>query len=188
MATQIIRSGNFIRPDEVLREVGIREGMNVVHFGCGAGFYVVPAAKFVGGNGRVVGVDIRESSLETVRHKAKSENLDNLDVIRGDLAKLSGSHLPDGWADLVIVANILHQSDPQKVLAEAARVLRPEVGRLVAVEWEMVNVPFGPPVEHRVSPDMVLAAAKMNNLMVLRRWKPSLYHYALLFARAYSEA
>jgi len=187
MPSHVLPSGNFLRPDAVLLDVGIKEGMNVVHFGCGAGFYVIPAAKFVGPKGRVVGVDIREHSLETVRHKAKLEGLDNVDAIRGDLVKEAGSHLPNGWADIVIVANILHQSDPRMVMREAARVLRAEIGRLVTIEWEMVNVPFGPSVEHRTSPDTVLAAARMNNLVALRRFKPSPYHYAILFARAVPE-
>lgn len=187
MATNPIRVNNFIRPDEVLRQVGIKEGMKVVHLGCGPGFYVIPAAKYVGPSGRAVGIDIREQALETLKHKAKIEGLENVDAIRCDLEKIKGSHLPDNWADLVIMANILHQSDPRKVMAEAVRILRPEVGRLLTIEWEVTNVPMGPPVEDRITPDTVLACARMNNLVVLRRFKPSAYHFSFLFARAVGE-
>jgi hypothetical protein len=38
-----------------------------------------------------------------------------------------------------------------------------------------------------VSPDVLLAGARSSNLVLLRRWKPSLYHYAFLFARAVRE-
>lgn len=184
MPINSIRTGNFIRPDAVLKDVGIREGMKVVHLGCGPGYYVIPAAKFVGPSGRAVGIDIREQALETLRHKAKMEGLDNVDAIRGDLEQVEGSHLPNNWADLVVMVNILHQSDPRKVMAEAVRILRPEVGRLLTIEWEVTNVPMGPPVEDRITPDTILGAAKSNNLVMLRRFKPSSYHFSFLFARA----
>lgn len=170
-----------------MREVQIHEGMKVVHLGSGAGFYVIPAAKLVGPSGRVVGVDIREQPLETVRHKAKMENLENVDLVRGDLEKPNGSHLPDGWADLVVAANILHQSDTRAVLMEGARLLKPDKGRLLAIEWELSSVPFGPPVENRVSADTLLAASRLCNLVALRRFKPSIYHYAFIFARSFDE-
>ena len=93
MTTNAIRTSNFIRPDDVLREVGIREGMKVVHLGSGPGFYVIPAARYVGPAGRAVGIDIRENTLETLKHKAKMEGLDNVDAIRGDLEKLNGLNL-----------------------------------------------------------------------------------------------
>jgi ubiquinone/menaquinone biosynthesis C-methylase UbiE len=184
MPTTILRSGNFIRPDAVLREAGIREGMRVVHFGCGPGFYAIPAAQFVGPEGRVVAIDIRVPALEEVGHRARLENLQNIDVMRADLTVPGGSQLPDGWADLVLLANILHQSDPRQVVAEAARVLRPAEGRVLMIEWELVNVPLGPPVEQRVAPDILLAAARLAGLALLRQWKPSPYHYALLFTRS----
>lgn len=184
MPTHILRSGNFIRPEQVLREAGVREGMQVVHLGCGPGFYVIPAAKFVGAKGRVVAIDIRTPALEEVSQRARMENLENIDVIRADVVREEGSQLPDGWADLVILANVLHLSDPRGVLAEASRVVRPSEGRVLVIEWELVNIPIGPPVEQRVAPDVVLASARSANLVLLRRWKPSPYHYSFLFAKA----
>ncbi len=180
----MLRSGNFIRPHDVLRDVGIREGMQIVHFGCGPGFYVIPAAEFVGPSGRVVAIDIRLPAIEEVTQRVRFANLTNVDILRLDLTAPRGSQLPDGWADLVILVNILHQSDSRPVLTEAARVVRPGVGRVLVLAWELVNTPIGPPVERRVAPDQLLAGARNANLVLLRRWKPSPYHYALLFARA----
>lgn len=184
MPTHILRSEHFLRPSAVLREAGIREGMRVVHFGCGPGFYAIPAAQFVGKNGRVAAIDVRTQALEEVSQRAKMERLENLDIFRGDVAREKGSLLPDDWADLVVLANILHMSDPRAVMTEAARIVRPETGRVLVVEWELVNIPLGPPVERRIHPNDILAAAKLSRLVLLRRWKPSRYHFAFLFARA----
>ena len=187
MPSSLTRTGQFIRPDAVLRDAGIREGMHVVHFGCGPGFYVIPAAKDVGERGRVVAIDIRTPALDEVAQRVRMEQLENVDVLRADLTAPRGSQLPDAWADLVILANILHQSDPRALIAEAARIVRPGEGRVLMVEWELVHVPMGPPVEHRVAPDTILAAARPVQLTLLRRWKPSSFHFAMLFAKAVEE-
>lgn len=181
--TNIIGTGNFLRPESVLREAGIRQGMKVAHFGSGPGFFAVPAAQFVGSDGRVVAIDIRQQAVEEISHRARQKGLKNLDVFRADLTKDGASNLPDSWADLIILTNILHQSDPQLVMAEAARVVRPSSGRVVAVEWDVVASPLGPAVEDRIAPDVVIAAGRLNHLVVLRNWKPSLYHYAFIFAK-----
>lgn len=72
-------------------------------------------------------------------------------------------------------------------MAEAVRILRPEVGRLLTIEWEVTNVPMGPPVEDRITPDTVLACARMNNLVVLRRFQAERVSFFFLFARAVGE-
>jgi len=183
METNILSSGNFLRPEAVLREAGIRQGMKVVHFGSGPGFFAIPAAQFVGKEGRVVAIDIRQQAIEEISHRARQKHLENVDVFRADLAVKKASNLPDSWADLVILTNILHQSDPQLIMEEASRVVRPSSGRVLAIEWDLISSPLGPAVEDRIAPDVVIAAGRMNKLVVLRSWKPSLYHYGFIFAR-----
>ncbi|HHH84092.1 MAG TPA: hypothetical protein ENL29_01335, partial [Thermoplasmatales archaeon] len=43
--------------EEFLREIGIKEKQNILDFGCGDGAYAIPAAKAVGGEGRVYVAD-----------------------------------------------------------------------------------------------------------------------------------
>ncbi len=183
---QNTRAAVFLKPEEVLAEAGIREAMRVVHFGCGPGFFAVPAARFVGPRGKVIAIDLKEQSLEEVGNKARLAGLENIDAVRADITQ-GGSKLPDGWADMVILTNILHQSDLALVMREAARVLKPGVGKVLAIEWDIVNIPIGPPVDQRVAPDELLAAARLANLTVLRRWKPSSYHYSFLLTRVTNE-
>lgn len=177
------RLTTFLRPEELLRTAGVREGMNVTHFGCGPGFFLAPAAHLVGESGRVVGIDIRTQAVEEAARRAAIDHGDTVDVIRGDITEQNGSQLPDAWADLILMMNILHQSDHRKVFAEAGRVVRPETGRVLAVEWNSSNIPFGPPSDQRIEPEALLESAHLAHLVSVRRFKPSQYHYAILFTK-----
>ncbi len=174
-----------LKPEELLRQLGIRSGWKVADFGCGAGYTLVPAARFVGSAGRVVGIDIRTMAVDESRRRAERAGVaDRVDVLRADLARPRATGLPDGWADLVLLIGVLYQSDPAAVLTEAARVVKPTDGRVAVIEWDEVATPVGPPSEHRVSRDAVLAAGKAAGLTFLSPVHASLHQYGLLFLRA----
>lgn len=174
----------FLKPEAVLREAGIRAGWKVADFGCGPGYYVVPAARFVGTTGRVVGVDLRSVAVEEAKKRVRSAGLeDRTDIVRADLTKPAGSGIPAEWADLVLLVGTLYQSEPQSVLREAARVVTPSGGRVLVVEWDEVATPVGPPPEQRLPQDRVLAAAKAAGLHLLSAFAPSPHQYGLIFAK-----
>ena len=50
--------GRIRNPYDILRNIGIKEGMSVLDIGAGPGFFTIPAAKIVGPNGRVFALDI----------------------------------------------------------------------------------------------------------------------------------
>lgn len=175
----------FARPEEILREAGIRAGWRVVDFGCGPGHYLVPAARFVGSAGRVVGIDILSSAVDTAKKRVLEAGMSgHTDVLRSDLARPRASGLPDDWADLVLLGGILGQSDPRAVLLEAARVVKPRGGVVRVVEWDQIATPVGPPPEQRIERDAVLAAGKRAGLTLFATFAPSPYQYGLSFVKA----
>jgi arsenite methyltransferase len=105
----------------------LRSGEHVVDVGCGAGIDSLIAARMVGVDGRVVGVDMTPAMLEKARRNAKDTGLDNVSFREG-----YGEALPvySDWADVVISNGVLNLF-PDKLagLQEMARVLKPG-GRL----------------------------------------------------------
>ncbi len=129
----------------VVDGLGISEGMRIADFGCGSGMFTIALAKKTGKDGRVLALDVQEPPLETVREKAKSEGLANIDTIRSNLEVVGGSSIPNGSQDMVLMANILFQSTKKaEILKEAHRVLK-EGGILVMIEWKKGAGGFGPP-------------------------------------------
>lgn len=171
----------FIHPGELWRTLGLRAEQTVVHLGCGAGYYLIPAAKIVGPRGKVVGVDIRPDMLAEAENRANRDGVDSIiDTIRANLEEEKVGAISDGSADWVLVANILHQADPHKLLPEARRIVRP-IGNVVIVEWDTAASPLGPPAHLRRSAAEVIELAEQIGLTLAKRFQPSPYHYGLLF-------
>jgi ArsR family transcriptional regulator len=76
-------------------------------------------------------IDQNAQVLTQAKERAARESRANLTFLREDLHRLS---LTDGCMDLVVISQSLHHvEDPGAVLAEAARILKPD-GRLVLLE------------------------------------------------------
>ena len=131
-------------PKALWRRVGLRPGMTLVDVGAGTGYYSLPASERVGPSGRVYAVDVSGPLVRLLRERAVGRP--NLTVVRSRPSRIP---LPNGIADRVLLANLLHGVPPTTV-AEAVRLLRPG-GRLVDVDWRKQPTPRGPPVEHRLS-------------------------------------
>ncbi len=96
-------------------------GERVVDVGCGAGIDSLIAARMVGPEGAVIGIDMTESMLEKARAGAKT--LDNVEFLLGFGEELP---VPDGWADVVISNGVVNlMPDKHEALTEMARVLKP---------------------------------------------------------------
>lgn len=172
---------SFIRPDEFWQDLGLMAGQVIVHLGCGAGFFLIPAAKVVGAEGKAIGVDILPNMLEEVEGRALREGLDKIiQTVRANLEEQEGSTLPSDMADWVLVANILHQSHPESIVRESARVVQPQ-GQVAIVEWDVGASPLGPPVAKRIAKPDVIEVATEAGLTVEKQFRPSPYHYGLIF-------
>lgn len=171
---------SFIRPSEFWHNLGLRAGQSVVHLGCGAGFYLIPAAVIVGEKGKVTGIDIQAHLLGEAQARAQRKGVANIvQTRRANLEAEAGSTLPPASADWVLVANILHQAKPAAILREAARVVKKD-GRVVVVEWDVAASPIGPPTEVRMAKPDTLDAAAGAGLQLMKEFTPSPYHYGLI--------
>jgi SAM-dependent methyltransferase len=105
----------------------LSKGESVVDVGSGAGIDSLIAARMVGPEGSVVGVDMTDAMLERARVAAGETDLENVEFRKG-----FGEELPveDGWADVIISNGVLNlMPNKPKALAEMVRVLKPG-GRL----------------------------------------------------------
>ena len=104
-------TGGFLHPERTLAELEIRPGMVVADFGCGGGYFSIPAARLVGEGGKVFAVDVQKQAVDHVRSRANLDHLLNVETVWADLETPKGSRLHDAAADLVIIANILFQAE-----------------------------------------------------------------------------
>ena len=101
----------------------LHEGEIVLDLGSGAGADVLISARRVGPAGKAIGIDMTDEMLELARRNAAEAGIENVEFRKGYLEDLP---LPDQSVDVVISNCVINLSgDKPKVLAEAARVLRP---------------------------------------------------------------
>jgi len=121
--------------------------------GCGDGFFVLPAARLVGEEGKVYGLDIDREVIDRLKEEAAREGLRNLDLKVGEA---EAALLCEACADIIFFGSVLHDfKDPAMVLMNAKRMLKHN-GHLVNLDWEKEHIGltdkiFGPPLWKRFS-------------------------------------
>ena len=101
----------------------LHPGETVLDLGSGAGADVLISARRVGPGGRAIGLDMTEEMLELARANAAAAGVENVEFVKGYLEEIP---LPDASVDVVISNCVINLAgDKPRVLAEAARVLRP---------------------------------------------------------------
>jgi arsenite methyltransferase len=101
----------------------LHEGETVLDLGSGAGADVLISAKRVGATGRAIGLDMTDEMLDLARANAEQAGVANVEFVKGYIEDIP---LADNSVDVVISNCVINLAgDKAKVLAEAARVLRP---------------------------------------------------------------
>lgn len=111
-------------------------GEAVLDIGCGAGFDALLAARLVGPEGRVVGLDVTPEMLARAKENQALLGLTNVNFQVGDAEVLS---FPDHDFDVVISNGAVNLTlDKEKVLKEVHRVLKPG-GRCMMADMVLVE-------------------------------------------------
>ena len=104
-----------------LRTLG--PGERVVDAGSGAGFDSFVAARQVGTEGHVVGIDMTPEMLDKATATAEALGLPNVEFRKGLLEAMP---VEDSWADVVISNGVINLCpDKRAAFAEIRRVVRP---------------------------------------------------------------
>jgi len=145
---------NIITPDQISRDLGysrgemnnspagsnlglgcgnpvaiaeLREGETVLDLGSGGGFDCFLAARQVGPEGKVIGVDMTSAMLERAQKNAVDGGFKNVEFRFGEIERLP---ITDNSVDVIMSNCVINLApDKKRVFVEAFRVLKPG-GRL----------------------------------------------------------
>lgn len=127
-----ITVADFFRNDHahVLDEAGIQPGSTVLDFGCGPGSYEPLLSQRVGVSGVVYALDIHPLAVRKVESLAREKGLHNVKPILYD----GVIGLPAASVDIILMLDVFHMlKEPEAVLAELHRVLRPSGALVCAI-------------------------------------------------------
>jgi SAM-dependent methyltransferase len=130
--------------ERYMREAGIAPGMRVLDLGSGMGDVALLAARIVGPEGHVVGLDRSPALLAAARQRIRDLGVTNVDLVEGDVTRLSEL---DGQSFDAVVGRLIlmHVAHPAAVLRDAAALVRGG-GPVVAMEYDTAWLPSHPAV------------------------------------------
>lgn len=119
----------YENPERILRPF-VSEGMRVLDFGCGPGFFTLELARMVGPAGHVAAVDLQPGMLDLAKKKMEMAGLTGRVSFHPCRAGAIGAGGPFAFA---LVFHVLHEvPDPARFLGELRSLLAPGRRALVA--------------------------------------------------------
>lgn len=164
-------------PEAILTDIGLERGLTFMDIGCGDGFFALPAAKLVGEEGRVYGLDIDKEAIGRLKEKASRKGFGNL---RLKVGAAEETVFCEACADVVFFGIVLHDfSDASRVLLNAKRMLR-QMGRLVDLDWKNESMELGPPLRMRFGEEQAVSLIEAAGFKVETVKEAGPYHYLII--------
>jgi SAM-dependent methyltransferase len=140
------------QPDRVLAALELGPGMTVADIGAGTGYFTVRLARAIS-DGQVIATDIEPDMVRYMTERARREGLHN---VRAVVTPPRDPQLPPRSVDRILVVDVWHHLEDRAAYARAlAAALRP--GGMIAVVDFTMAATQGPPREHRLLPEEILA-------------------------------
>ena len=172
------RRQEAVKPLELLQRAGVQAGETILDWGCGAGFFAVPAARLVGEAGQSSrsgcpagdgGGDAKSCGQRQVWPILRSWPPKNINCRRG-------CPILTGLFWLIFFTKC---TNPAGCMELAQKALKPD-GRLLVVEWPQEIGPHGPPAAERLAPADLAAWYEPLGLQREAFWEAAPEYYALV--------
>lgn len=164
------------KPDEVIRSLKLKGDETVVDIGSATGYFPVRFAKIVT-EGQVYGVDIEESMVDYLNHRAKQEGILNLKSILGNP---DNPLIPEN-ADVIFICDTYHHIEKRiDYFSRLKGSFKPD-GRLVIVDFIKGDLPVGPPDHMKLSEQVVISELSEAGYKLSQKVELLPYQYFLIF-------
>lgn len=121
----------WMQVTEIFQMAGIQTGNNVADLGCHEGYMSFHLADFIGENGKVYSVDVREDRLKDLDEIAATRGIGNIQTILGDY---DDPKLQENTMDVVFIIDAYHEmNDYKQILEHVKKALKPN-GRILILE------------------------------------------------------
>lgn len=151
---------DYQQPDKVLDLLGNLKGKKVMDIGAGTGFFSFRLAER---GAIVIAADVNEDFQNYIQHKKDSLKIGDEKL---SLRKLpyDSPELKKEEVDMVIIVNTYHHIENREEYFTKVKKGLKKGGRLVVIDYKKEELPVGPPLKMKLSPDEVIAELKAAGL------------------------
>jgi cyclopropane fatty-acyl-phospholipid synthase-like methyltransferase len=147
-----------LKIDQVLPLLKLKPDDKVADIGAGTGAFSLHLAKAVAPSGKLYAVDIDSGLLDYIAQKAKKENVENIQTVKGEF---SDPKLPVRDVDLAFFHDVLHHIENRQAYLKALATYIKPTGRIALIEMNRDD----PKTPHRNNPEMLLSKDEVKNWM-----------------------
>lgn len=140
----------YQKPEKVLEYLGNIEGLTIMDIGAGSGYFSIKLAKE---GAKVIAADVDDSFQEFIRNRIKENNLKNIETRK---IPYDSPNLKDEEADIVLIVNTYHHIENRSKYFQKVKKGLNSNGKLIIIDFFKVEIPVGPPVNHKLSIDEVI--------------------------------
>jgi ubiquinone/menaquinone biosynthesis C-methylase UbiE len=164
----------------ILSQIGLKPGDTMADIGSGDGYFSIPAARIVGESGKIYSLDVSAEAISELKAAASIAGLTNIQTAVGEA---ENTPLCRGCADVVLMANVLHDfNDPVAALKNVRLMLKPG-GKLADLDWKKdKDQMHGPPFAKRFDQEKAAALLKEAGFKVMSSALVGPFHYLLIAA------
>ncbi len=145
----------YQQPDKVMEYLGDLEGKRVMDIGAGSGYFSVKLAEK---GAKVIAADVDDEFQQYLRQRIADHNLKNIELRK---IPYDSPSLKDGEVDMVLIVNTYHHIENRSDYFAKVKKGLTSNGELVVIDFfKSEGVPVGPPMEHKLSIDQVVAELK----------------------------
>lgn len=146
----------YQHPEKVLEFLGDIQNKTIMDIGAGSGYFSVRLADH---GAKVIAADVDEDFQEYLRKRVLQDELNNIEL---RLIPYDSPGLEEGEVDMVFIVNTYHHIDHRSDYFTLVRKGIKQDGELIIIDFFKIDdLPVGPPAEHKVAIDEVIAELKV---------------------------
>lgn len=151
----------YQQPQKVLAYLGELKGKRIMDIGTGSGYFSV---KLAAQGAQVIAADVNEEFLAHINERITQEGLKNIETRK---IPYDAPGLEKGEVDMVLVVNTYHHIEDRGAYFAKVKNGLTSDGELVVIDFFKTEAPIGPPVDHKISIDEVIAELKQAGYTAL---------------------
>jgi ubiquinone/menaquinone biosynthesis C-methylase UbiE len=144
----------YQQPEKVLDYLGELKNKRIMDIGGGSGYFSV---KLANKGAKVIAADVSDEFQKALKLRIEEHNLKNIELRK---IPYDSPNLADNEVDIALIVNTYHHIENRSEYFSKVKNGTKQNGELVIIDFFKTETPVGPPPDHKLSIDVVIAELK----------------------------